>query len=342
MDNATKLNNEELLVLYKNLVRVRKLDEFMCQALAKGKVLAFYHSAQGEEAVAVGACSFLRRDDYVALTHRGHGIGPVLAKGSSAKEFVAEHYGKVGGACRGISGWQFVDPDNGIPGYSSLLGCLFSVSVGWALAAKKKNEQQVVICFFGDGTSSVGQLHEAMNMASLWKLPIVYVCVNNGIAAFVPVEDAYPKENIASLGTAYDIPAVVVDGQDVVAVHAAVQSAVKNARAGKGPALVECKTARFRPHNEGNHDVSGYVERSKEQLENLRKRDPVVLFREQLLRSAVLTVDDVKRIDALVDADVKEAEKYAEDSPFPDPSVLEGILYCESGASSVPAGTKAA
>ena len=317
-----ELTKEKLLTLYANMVRARKMDELMVNALAQGKVVSFYHSGQGEEAVSAGAFSFLNDDDYVTLTHRGHGIGYILAKGGSANEYVAEHYGKSGGSTRGMTGWHYVDPDKGMLGSSGVLGSCFSISLGWGMAAKMNEQRQVTVCVFGDGTSGRGTIHEAMNMASLMKLPIVYVCNNNGMAQFTPISDAYPKSDIAALAAGYDIPAVVVDGQDVMAVHEAVSAAVERARDGSGPAMVECKTLRFRTHSEGIPDVVHYKERTPETIAELKKRDPILLFRAKLMKDQLLTEEDVKRIDNLADDEVTAAEKFAEESPFPDPAVL--------------------
>ena len=324
-----KLNNDQMILLYRNLVRTRKADELIVRGLAEGKVLSFYHSSQGEEAVPVGCCTFLRDDDYVTLTHRGHGIGYFLSKGGALKEFVAEHYGKATGSTKGITGWHSLDPEKGMLGYSGIIGSAFSISVGWGLAAKKHGKQQVAVCFFGDGTSNRGTLHEAMNMASLWKLPILYVCQNNGLAQHMPIEDAYPKKDIAELGAGYNIPSVVVDGQDVLAVHDACQTAVERARAGEGPSLIECKTCRYRSHSEGIPDAVHYTERTREEIEALKNRDPIILFQNKLLEKGVLSQADVERIDGEVDTEMKEAEKFAADSPFPDPKILEEVLYAE-------------
>jgi pyruvate dehydrogenase E1 component alpha subunit len=317
-----ELTKDKILTLYTNMVRARKLDEFMVNALYRGKVLSFYHSGQGEEAVSAGAYSFLKDDDYVTLTHRGHGLGYIIAKGGSAKEFVAEHYGKAGGATRGLTGWHYVDPEKGMLGYSGVLGSCFSISLGWGMAAKMNQKRQVSVCIFGDGTSGRGTIHEAMNMASLMKLPIIYICNNNGMAQFTPIAHAYPKSDIAALAAGYDIPGVVVDGQDVIAVHEAVSAAVERARDGNGPAMVECKTIRYRAHSEGIPDVVHYTARTPEAITELKKRDPILLFRAKLMNDKLLTEADVKRIDELADAEAAEAEKFAEESPFPDPKVL--------------------
>ena len=276
--------------------------------------------------MSTGAYTFLNDDDYVTLTHRGHGVGYIIAKGGSTKEFVAEHYGKTGGSTRGFTGWHYVDPEKGMLGYSGVLGSCFSISVGWGLAAKMNQKGQVVVCIFGDGTSGRGTLHESMNMASLMKLPIIYVCNNNGMGQFTPIEDAYPRSDIAALAAGYDMPGVVVDGQDVIAVHETVQAAVEKARAGEGPAMVECKTVRYRAHSEGIPDVVHVKERAPEDIAALKKRDPILLFRAKLMDDNLLSEEDVKRMDEKADKEVAECREFAEKSPYPNPDVLKEFL----------------
>lgn len=323
------LEKEQLIRLYTNLVRARKLDETVVKGIAEGKTVAFFHSGQGEEAVGVGGCTFLREDDYIYPHHRGHGVAHVISKGMSPKAFIAEHYGRATGGAGGIAGFHAAAPELGIMGAAGTIGSQFPVSLGWGLAAKKRDRGQVVVCFFGDGSSNRGTLHEAMNAAALWKLPIVWVCHNNLYAQFMPIKDAYPKENIADLAAGYGMPAAVVDGQDVVAVHEAVQAAVARARAGEGPTLVECKTYRYRAHVEGVPDVSHAEPRPAEEVEAWKKRDPIKLFRERLLEQGVLSQDDVERIDREVETETDEAERFAMDSPVPDPAVLQRALYAD-------------
>lgn len=323
------LDREQLVALYTNLVRARKLDETVVKGIAEGKTVSFFHSGQGEEAVGVGGCTFLRTDDYIYYQHRGHGGAHILAKGGSPKRFIAEHYGKATGACNGLGAIHFTDPERGMLGLAGTIGSTFPISLGWGLAAKKRGAGQVVVSFFGDGGANRGTLHEAMNLAAVWKLPIVWVCHNNLYAQFMPVKDAYPRENIADLAAGYDMPGVIVDGQDVVAVHEAVQAAVAMARAGEGPSLLECKTYRYRAHSEGVPDVSHAEPRPPEEIEAWKKRDPVVLMGDGLKEQGVLTPDDIERIDREAAAEMDEAERFAMDSPMPERSVLDQALYAE-------------
>jgi TPP-dependent pyruvate/acetoin dehydrogenase alpha subunit len=324
-----ELGKNQLIKLYTNLVRVRKIDELTCKGLLEGKVLGFYHSGQGEEAVGVGGCTFLREDDFIYAHHRGHGLAYIIAKGAEPHGFLAEHYGKATGSCNGVSGFHNVYPELGIFGFSGTIGSAFPLALGWGVAAQNNDREQVVVCFFGDGNSNRGTLHEAMNTASLWKLPIVWVCQNNLYAQFMPIKDAFPREDIADLAAAYDMPGVVVDGQDVLAVHEAVQVAVARARSGGGPSLLECKTYRFRTHSEGTRDISHYEPRPPEEVEAWKKRDPIKLFREKLLKRGVLTESDVKRIDQETDSEAEEVERFANESPKPDPEIMKTYLYAE-------------
>ena len=323
------LEKEQLIRLYTNLVRARKLDETVVSGIAEGKTVAFFHSGQGEEAVGVGGCTFLREDDYIYPHHRGHGVAHTISKGMSPKGFLAEHFGKATGSAGGIAGFHAAEPEIGIMGAAGTIGSQFPVSLGWGLAAKKRGKGQVVVCFFGDGSSNRGTLHEAMNLAAVWKLPIVWVCHNNLYAQFMPIKDAYPKEDIADLAAGYGMPGVVVDGQDVVAVHEAVEAAVSRARAGEGPSFVECKTYRYRAHVEGVPDVSHAQPRPAEEVEAWKKRDPIKLFGERLLEQGILSQDDIEKIDREAAAEIDEAERFAMDSPAPDPAILEKALYAD-------------
>ena len=322
------LEKEQVTKLYTNMVRARKLDEVVVKGLQEGKVVGFFHSGQGEEAVGVGGCTFLRQDDYIYTHHRGHGIPYFLSKGAPAKEFLAEHYGKATGSAGGFAGFHGAYPELGILGIMGTIGSEFPVSVGWALAAKKRGQGQVVVCFFGDGASNRGTLHEAMNLAGVWKLPVVWVCQNNLYAQFMPIKDAYPREDIADLAAGYGMPGVVVDGQDVIAVHEAVQAAVERARTGDGPSLIECKTYRYRAHSEGQ-DISHYGPRPVEEIETWKKRDPIKLFQDKLLEQDILTEADIERIDAEVTTEMEDAEQFAMESPVPGPDILAKGLYAD-------------
>lgn len=322
-----ELTKEQLLRLYRNLVRVQKYDELNIKMATVGKLLTFYHSCRGHEAIGVGACTFLNKDDYLYIHLRGHGLPYAIPKGIDPKACISEHLGKATGWGGGITGIHMADPEYGALGGGGTIGSAFPLSAGYALAAKKRGKGQVAICFVGDGSMQRGQAHESMNMASCWKLPVIWVVENNQIAWFTPFCDTCAVENIADMAKAYNMPGKVVDGMDVVAVYEAVQTAVERARAGEGPSLIECKTYRFRSHSEGRPDVCHFEPRNKDEIEKWKKRDPVILFKEKLLKKNVLTKKLIGEIDSEYDAEIEKAEQWAIDSPYPDPSILKTIVY---------------
>ncbi len=323
------LEKAQLIGLYRNMVLARRMDETVVKGLQEGKVVSFYHSCQGSEAVGVGVASFLRDDDFLYPHHRGHGIAYLIGKRASIKAYLAEHYGKATGGAGGFSGFHCVDIEHGIFGVAGTIGSQFPVSAGWGLACKKNGRGQVTVCCFGDGSSNRGTIHEAMNLAAIWKLPIVWVCENNLYAQWMPIKDAYPREDIADLAGGYNMPGVVVDGQDVIAVHEAMEAAVARARAGDGPSLLECKTYRYRSHGEGGPDTVHHDVRPQAEIDAWKKRDPIKLFREKLLAQSVATKDEIAAVESAVEAEVEETERFAMESPVSGPETLERALYAD-------------
>ncbi|MCP4757704.1 MAG: thiamine pyrophosphate-dependent dehydrogenase E1 component subunit alpha [Proteobacteria bacterium] len=322
-----KFEKDDLILLYKNMLLGRKVDKLTYEGLQSGKVLGFFHSAHGAEAVGAGVATFLKKDDYLYAHHRGHGIVYIISKGASPQEFLDEHYGKASGCCNGFSGFHFVDPERGCMGAAGTIGSQFPMTLGWGLTAKKNGRGQVAVGCFGDGSSNRGTLHEAFNLSAVWKLPIVWVCNNNGMAQFMPIKDAYPKDDIADLAAGYDMPGVVVDGMDVLAVAEAVQAAVERARAGDGPSMIEAKTLRYRAHSEGSPDVVHNQPRPSVMTPEMEKRDPVTSFERKLIEQKVLTQADIDQIDKEFEEQVAEMDRLATEAPAPEPSVLEGAIY---------------
>jgi acetoin:2,6-dichlorophenolindophenol oxidoreductase subunit alpha len=321
------LKKKDLITLYTNLVRARKMDETMIDSIPKGRGRPFT-SGIGEEAVGVGACTFLRKDDYLVPSHRGNGCPQLLPKGMSSKTLMSDFYRRTTGSGKGF-GLLSADMDLGIAGQGATMGSCFPIAVGLGIAAQAKGKGQAVVCIFGEGTSNRGTFHESMNLAALWKLPIVWVCENNQYALWMPVCDGCASEDIAGLAAGYCVPSAIVDGQDVVAVHEAVMSAVERARKGEGPSLIECKTYRIRPHYEMLPDLKGCEPRPQEEIEKWKKRDPIKLFQEKLLKQGILIQADIDRIDKELTKEAEEADEFAWGSPEPKPEDLDNALYAD-------------
>ena len=324
-----KLGQEDLTRLYTDMVRVRKLDEQLVRDAIEGTELPFYHSQHGQEAVGVGAVSSLKKDDYVLYGHRGHGISKLVPKGVSARSILAEHYGKTSGSCKGLSRFHVADLEFGLPGISGTLGGDFVIASGLGIAAKMRGEGQVILCIQGEGTYARGTFHETIIMAANWRLPIVYVVENNLYMGCTPMSEVYRGENFADLAKGYGIPGEVADGQDVVAVHEAIQGAVERARNGEGPSLIEFKTYRIRSHAEGIPDLRIVEPRPQEEIDAWAKRDPIDLFREKLLGEGVLSSEDVERINKEAAEEVAGAARQAVQDAPAGSAELDTALYAE-------------
>jgi TPP-dependent pyruvate/acetoin dehydrogenase alpha subunit len=324
------LTDKQKIKLYKNMVRVRKTDECLVKAFNDGKLAGpSFHSQQGQEAIGVGTCTFLRKDDYLIYTHRGHGVCELLSKGLPIKIYLAEHFGKVTGSCKGIGFINHCELEFGFFGMGGTVGGEFTIGAGIALAAKMIDKQQVVAVFMGDGATGRGSLHEAMLMSSNWKLPVLWLCSNNGMAMWVPTKIAYPKDNLVDLAFGYGIPGEIVDGQDVIAVYDSVQAAVNKARSGLGPSFLEFKTCRFRTHHEAAADICQDRIRSQIEVAAWKQRDPIKLFCEKLMKENLLTQNEVIRIENDVSSEIEEALKFAEGSAIPTPDILDKALYAD-------------
>jgi acetoin:2,6-dichlorophenolindophenol oxidoreductase subunit alpha len=325
-------SKELMIKLYSDLVRVRKLDEKMIECLYAGKFLTFYHSCQGQEAPGVALCAHLRQDDYVFYNHRGHGINKCLPKGMTAREIIAEHYGKATGGARGYAGFHYADMNVGIPGMGGMVAGEITLAAGVGLSCKLRGKGQVVASCFGDGATGRGTLHEAMVMAATWKLPVIWFCENNLYQQWTCLKVTHPREDLADFADGYGIPSVIVDGQDVAAVYEAVGPAVERARAGKGPTFLEVKTYRFRPHVEGMPDYSVQCEggvRAPEEVEIWKKRDPIKLFHDALIERGYLSEADAEKIEQAAQEEMDEAARFAAESEYPDPSEFDKVLYAE-------------
>lgn len=313
-----EISREKLLWMYETMVRIRKSEEEASKHFAQGKIPGFVHLYIGEEAVAVGAMANLREDDVITSTHRGH--GHFIAKGGSLKEMWAELYGKKTGVCKGKGGSMHIaDLRKGELGANGIVGGGIPHAVGAGLAFKLSKSDRVAVAFFGDGASNQQNFHEGLNLASIWRLPVVFICENNLYQISLHYSKQQAIRSVAERGSAYGVPGVEVDGQDVLAVYEVVKEAVERARKGEGPTLIEAKTYRYMGHFEGDPQVY----RKREEVEWWRKnKDPIELFKKKLLDMGITKEEELKAIDAKVEEEVKEAVKFAEESPYPEPGEL--------------------
>ena len=302
--------------MFSTMTKIRLFETELQKLFAAGKIPGFVHLYLGEEAVATGACAALKKTDMITSTHRGH--GHCLAKGGDLKLMMAEIYGRSTGYCKGKGGSMHIADFNiGILGANGIVGGGGPLAVGAALS------KGVCACFFGDGASNQGTTQEALNMASAWKLPVVFINENNGYGISCAQHRAMAITDIADRAAGYDMPGVVVDGNDVLAVYEAVTEAVERARKGHGPSLVECKTYRWRGHFEGD----ACVYRSEQELEEWKAKDPLPWFAAKLVETGMATQAELDAITAKVTADVEAAVKFAEESPFPTEADLLEDVY---------------
>ena len=301
-----------LLGIYEQMLRIRRCEEKSLEMHAARQIPGNLHPYIGQEAVAAGACACLRPEDYIVSTHRGH--GHVLAKGGTMKRLLAELLGKGTGYNKGKGGTLHVQSvEVGMLGTISLVGGGLPLGLGGGLAAKVKGTDQVTVVFFGDGAANQGTFHECLNMASLWRLPVIFICENNLYAMSVAVGVSTSVQDIGSRASAYDMPGVTLDGNDAVAVFETVQSAVARARKGEGPTLIECKTYRHKGHYTADHERY----RSAEEKEAWLKRDPIDRLRKLLKDAGSLSAGKEAAIQGRVEKEVEEAAEFALSSPPP-------------------------
>lgn len=304
---------EKLLMMYERMLKIRHFETKVGELFAGGEIPGFVHLYLGQEAVAVGACAALKEDDYITSTHRGH--GHIIAKGGDLKCMMAELFSKVTGYNKGKGGSMHIAaPGLGILGADGIVGGGIPIATGAALSAKLRKSDQVALSFFGDGASNQGTFHEAINIAASFSLPAVYVCENNLYGVGTRQSQVRKVKDIAERAKAYDIPGVVVDGNDVVAVYEITKEAVERARTGKGPTLIECKTYRWRTHFEGEPDTY----RPPEEVEAWKKREPIAPFRKLLVENDILTEAKAEEVEERVRNEVEEAVEFARSSPSPE------------------------
>jgi len=316
------LAQDQLLALYRQMLIIRRTEEQLARAHQQGLVHGACHTYVGEEAIAAGVCANLRVDDAVFSTHRGH--GHALAKGVQPRELIAELLGRATGCSHGRGGSMHVfAPEVGMLGTSGIVGPSLLMAAGVGYAFRLARSDRVSVAFFGDGASNNGAFHEGLNLAAIWKLPVLFVCENNQYATEVPFVSVAGNPDIAARGAAYGMPALHLDGNDVEAVFQAARAAVARARAGDGPTLLACTTYRTRAHSEGMRD-GGY--RTREEVEEWRGRDPLKRVRERVAADAVAATE--REVQTLVD----EALAWAIASPWPDPGTVMDHVHYRDGA----------
>jgi len=320
-----EISKEKLLDLYSTMVKIRLFEDRIVDLYARGLVPGLAHLYLGEEAVAAGVCGVLREDDYITSTHRGH--GHVIAKGADLKLMMAELFGKKTGYCKGKGGSMHIaDMKIGILGANGIAGGGIPIAGGAGLSIKLRKTDQVSVGFFGDASSNNGTFHESLNFASVHRLPVIFVCENNKYGISVSQAKHQAIKDIAIRATSYDMPGVVVDGNDVFDVYGAASKAVSRARAGEGPTLIECKTYRWRGHHEGDPN-QGRRYRTTEEIEEWKKKDPIPRLAERLLEQKALTKKKMASIEAKLSEEIEQAVAYANESAFPSiEEMFEDVL----------------
>ncbi len=306
------ISNEQMKDMYVKMRRIRDFESAASKLFAEGKIPGFVHLYLGEEAIAPAVCECLTDDDFITSTHRGH--GHIIAKGGDLNLMMAELFGRYTGYCKGKGGSMHIaDRDKGILGANGIVGAGHCISCGAGLSAKIRGTDQVCVCFFGDGSTNQGTFHESLNMASIWKLPVIFVCENNHYGISMSQDRHQAIKDVADRGAAYNIPGVAVDGNDPLAVYEAASEAVARARAGKGPTLIECKTYRQHGHFEG--DPSIY--KPKEEQEAWIEKDPMPRYAKFLVENGVMTQEEVDAVDKQVAQEIEDAIAFADAQPVP-------------------------
>ena len=322
----TKTNTEDYLRMYRQMVRIRTFEDNANQLYLSAKMPGLTHMYSGEEAVAVGICEALKVSDKITSTHRGH--GHCVAKGAEFKEMFCELLGKEEGYCRGKGGSMHIaDQSNGNLGANAIVGGSMGIATGSAFTAKLLGKDDVTVCFFGDGATAQGLMYEVMNMAALWKLPVIYACENNGYSEYTKTEEI-AAGSITARAEAFGIEAYQVDGQDVLAVNDLTQDLVARARKGEGPFFMELMTYRYHGHHVG--DINREYYRSKAEEQDWKEnRDPIIKFRSWLVEQGIATEDEIEAMNAEVKKDAEEAVAYAEAAPYPNETEVDMHVFTD-------------
>jgi acetoin:2,6-dichlorophenolindophenol oxidoreductase subunit alpha len=310
--------------MYRQMVLIRHFEELAIKLRIEDRIHGVVHPYSGQEAIAVGVCANLRVTDRIVSNHRGH--GHCIAKGADVKRMMAELFGRSTGYCKGKGGSMHIaDFDAGMLGANGIVGAGLPITAGAGVAAQLEGGDGVAVGFFGDGATGEGPFHESLNIASLLKLPVVWVCENNQYAADTPVAAGLASRNVADLAAGYDMPGFVVDGNDVLAVYAAAETAVARARAGQGPTLLECKT--WRHHGHALRSAMPPERRPADQIASWRARDPIDGFESYLRQNGWLNAEQIADIGLSIDQDLVDAVDFADASPYPAPEdALEDVF----------------
>ncbi len=313
-DSEAKLTTQQRVVMYRRMLLCRMFEERVYYLFLEGRLPGTIHQSQGQEASAVGVCSVLRSGDMITSTHRPH--SHAIARGVPVTSLMAELFAKDTGCCRGKGGSMHVgDRDAGMLPAIAIVGGGIPLASGYALAFKYLKQPNIVACFFGEGATNIGAFHEAVNMAAIWDLPVVFVCENNKYAASTAVEKVMKVKHVSERAQAYGIPGETVDGNDVEITYYAMQRAAERARAGKGPTLLEIETYRFAGHSRS--DPGHY--RAAEEVASWKERDPIARYEKQLSTEALITPEDMAGFKAAIDRELEEAIHLAERDPSPKP-----------------------
>jgi len=321
-------NKDLLMLMMRRMMTIRRFEETVMGLVQGAELVGMAHCYIGEEAVAVGACGALRDDDYITGNHRSH--GHPIAKGGDIRKAMAELLGKSTGYCKGKGGsMHLADFSIGILGESGIVASALPVAVGAALGSKMQGNDRVVVSFFGDGASNQGACHEAMNLASIWNLPVIFLCENNQYAVTTHFTDTVAVENISDRAQAYNMPGVLVDGQDIMAMYEVTKEAVSRGRAGLGPTLIEARTYRYQEHSEALNRILRDEYRSDEEVEEWKRRDPIDLFKALLIDQNIASVNEINNLQESVTEAVADALQFARESPYPNEEDLWEDLYAD-------------
>jgi len=323
MATLEKIPKDKLLDMFRKMLLSRHFEERLIgERNIGGRVMSCPHIGMGQEAIGIGAGAQLRKDDYIRTSVRS--IPEMIGKGVPVDRLMAEHFSKLGGYSKAHGNpMHCIAVEVGMMGGDGTLGCGMPIGTGLATALKMKGTDRVVVVYFGDGTANEGRFHEGLNFASIWKAPVIYLCENNLYAISVPTSKAFNIRDIAIRAAGYGIPGVIVDGMDVLAMYEEVGKAVARARAGEGPTLIEAKTYRFRGHFEGDPEVY----RTKEEIEEWMKKDPIDTFKKQLVEAGMLTEKAIEEMNREILDELDKAVKFALESPFPKPEEAWEYVY---------------